>query len=103
MINHIVLFRFKPGATEKEIKLVFTSIQELASKFSGVQNFSWGTNTNNEGFTSGYNHALFLQFDSEETRTAYQQHPYNHKISKEIVIPALCNKKDPAIVFDYTV
>lgn len=101
MINHIVLFRFKPNIKAEEIQLVFNSIETLAQKFAGVKNFSWGPNTNEEGLAHGYDYALFLQFQSEDTRKAYQNDPYNHKISKEIVIPMLCPKKNPALVFDF--
>lgn len=101
MINHVVLFRFKPNIKSEEIQLVFDSIGKLAQKFTGVKNFSWGPNNNTEGLAQGYEYGLFLQFESEEVRTAYQDHPYNHKISQEIVIPMLCPKKNPAIVFDF--
>ena len=101
MINHIVLFRFKSNVTPEEIKLVFNSICTLAQKFQGVKNFSWGPNTNKEGYDQGYEYGLFLQFDSIATRSAYQNHPYNQKISQEIVIPMLCKKENPALVFDF--
>ncbi|UNM06062.1 MAG: Dabb family protein [Holosporaceae bacterium] len=102
MINHIVLFRFKKSISNQEINQVFESIKELASMFPGISNFSWGKNSNQEKMSVGYEYALFLQFDSEETRTKYQQHPFNEKISKEIVIPALCTQTNPAVVFDFS-
>ncbi len=102
MINHIVLFRFKKNISNKEINQVFESIKELANMFPGVTNFSWGKNNNQENMSADYEYALFLQFDSEETRRAYQQHPFNKKISKEIVIPALCTQTNPAVVFDFS-
>lgn len=101
MINHIVLLRFKKNISNQEINQVFESIKELANMFPGVTNFSWGKNNNQEDMSGGYEYGLFLQFDSEETRTAYQQHPFNKKISKEIVIPTLCTQTNPAVVFDF--
>jgi hypothetical protein len=103
MINHVVLFKFRKSLTSKEIQHLFEQIQKLSQLFPGIQNFSWGPNNNNEGLSQGFDYGLFLQFDSEETRTKYATHPLNAEISEKIVAPALENGLESALVFDYKV
>ena len=103
MINHIVLFKFKKSLTKKDIFHLFEQIQKLSTFFPGVQNFSWGPNNNQEGLSHGFEYSLFLQFDSEETRSKYQNHPFNKEISEKIVKPSLEKGSESALVFDYTV
>lgn len=101
MIHHIVLFKFKKSITEKEIRNLFDQIYKLSKFFPSIQNFSWGPQNNNEGLNKGFEYGFSLQFDSEETRKLYSEHPFNYEISETIVKPALENGLDSALVFDY--
>jgi len=101
MINHIVLFKFKKSLKKEDISHLFSQIQKLSEFFPKIQNFSWGPNNNGEGLTQGFQYSLFLQFDSKETRTKYENHPFNKQISEKVVRPALEKGIESAIVFDF--
>jgi len=103
MINHMVLFKFKESITEEEVIHLFEQIRKLSELFPGIRNFSWGRNNSLEDLTKGFEYALFLQFDSEETRRQYVCHPFNEEISEAVVRPALANGLESALVFDYWV
>ena len=103
MINHVVLFKFKKSITSHEVEYLFEQIRKLSQIFPGIQNFSWGANNNQEGLSHGFKYGLFLQFDSEQTRREYANHPFNAEISEKIVMPALENGLESALVFDYEI
>ncbi|HCI48996.1 MAG: hypothetical protein A2977_00305 [Alphaproteobacteria bacterium RIFCSPLOWO2_01_FULL_45_8] len=101
MINHIVLFKFKESLSLQDIDHLFTQIRKLSEFFPGIQNFSWGPNNSSYGLNRGFEYALFLQFDSEETRKQYGAHPLNEEISEKIVRPALENGLESSLVVDF--
>lgn len=101
MINHVVLFRFKKSLSPQEIVHLFEQIRKLSEFFPGIKNFSWGPNNSLDDLSKGFEYALFLQFDSEETRQQYANHPFNEEISESVVRPALEDGLESALVFDY--
>lgn len=95
-LRHVVLFKFKEGTSEEEIKKAEAAFAELPSKIPQIKGFEWGTNNSPEGLDKGFTHCFFLTFDSEEDRATYLPHP-DHKAFGGIIGPIL----EDVLVVDY--
>jgi len=81
-LRHVVLFKFKEGTAEADIKKVEAAFAANSP----------------EGLAKGFTHCFFLTFDSEEGRAIYLPHP-DHKAFGAVLTPFL----DDVLVLDYWV
>jgi len=95
-LRHVVLFKFKEGTTDEELKTVEKAFEALPSKIPEIVDFEWGTNNSPEGLDKGFTHCFFLTFNSEEGRSIYLPHP-EHKMFGEVITPHL----EDVLVVDY--
>jgi len=95
-LRHVVLFSFKPGSSEADIKKVEDAFRTLPSKIPEIKGFEWGTNNSPEGLAQGFTHCFFLTFNSEKDREIYLPHP-DHKAFGAILKPHL----EKVLVIDY--
>ena len=96
VLRHVVMFKFKDGTSEADIKKVEDAFRALPSKIKEIKGFEWGTNNSPENLNQGFTHCFFLTFDSEEARAAYLPHPA-HKAFGAVLGPHL----DKVLVLDY--
>ena len=96
LLRHVVMFKFKDGTSEADIKKVEDAFRALPSKIKEIKGFEWGTNNSPENLNQGFTHCFFLTFESEEGRAAYLPHPA-HKEFGGILGPHL----DKVLVVDY--
>ncbi|MEP7233003.1 MAG: Dabb family protein [Ginsengibacter sp.] len=96
LLRHVVLFSFKEGSTDAQIKSVTDAFAELPKKIPQVKTFEWGTNNSPENLNQGFTHCFFVSFASEADRAIYLPHPA-HLALIEILKPIL----DKALVIDY--
>lgn len=97
LVQHIVLFKFKPETTPEKLKEILATFEALPSKIKEIKGFQWGTNNSPEKLNKGLTHAFILTFDSEKDRDAYLPHPA-HKAFGAAVGPWL----DEVTVVDFT-
>jgi hypothetical protein len=90
VVQHVVLFKFKPETTPEKLKEILTAFEALPSKIKEIKGFEWGTNNSPENHAHGLTHAFILTFDSEKDRDAYLPHPA-HKEFGTIVGPWLAD------------
>ena len=95
-LRHVVLFKFKEGTSDEDIKKVEAAFAELPSKIPQIKDFEWGTNNSPEGLDKGFTHCFFLTFASEEDRAIYLPHP-DHKAFGAVLSPHL----EDVLVVDY--
>ena len=95
-LRHVVLFKFKEGTAESDIKKVEEAFSALPAKIPQIRDYEWGTNNSPEGLDKGFTHCFFLTFDSEEDRAVYLPHP-DHKAFGDVLGPHL----DDVTVVDY--
>ncbi len=96
LLRHVVLFSFKEGSTDAQIRSVTDAFAELPKKIPQVKTFEWGTNNSPENLNQGFTHCFFVSFASEADRAIYLPHPA-HLALIEILKPIL----DKALVIDY--
>ncbi|MBM4154072.1 MAG: Dabb family protein [Lentisphaerae bacterium] len=95
-LRHVVLFKFKDGAAEADIRAVENAFRGLAVKIDLIREFEWGTNNSPEGLSQGFTHCFFVTFATAEARDAYLPHP-DHKAFVDVLKPVL----DKVLVVDY--
>ena len=97
-LRHVVLFKFKEGTSEADIKKVEEAFSALPGKIPEIKAYEWGTNNSPEGLDKGFTHCFFLTFESEEARdrAVYLPHP-DHKAFGDVLGPHL----DDVLVVDY--
>lgn len=95
-LRHVVLFKFKDGTLEEDIKKVEQAFAALPGKIPQIKAYEWGINNSPEGLDKGFTHCFFLSFDTEADRAIYLPHP-DHKAFGDILGPHL----DDVLVVDY--
>ncbi len=95
-LRHVVLFKFKDGTSDANIKKVEAAFRGLPSKIKEIKAFEYGLNNSPENLNQGFTHSFFLTFDSEEGRAIYLPHPA-HKAFGDVLKPHL----DKVLVIDY--
>ena len=75
MIQHVVLFKFKPEITPAKLKELEESFAALPSQIKEIVGFQWGLNNSPEKHDKGFTHGYILTFKTEKDRDAYLPHP----------------------------
>lgn len=98
MIQHIVLFKFKPEVSPDQIDHIFTNLAELKDLVPGIISFNGGPYSSPEGLNQGYTHGLIITFETAAHRDAYLPHPEHERV-KAIIL----NYLDDVIAFDFNI
>lgn len=96
VLRHVVLFKFKDGASAADVKKVEDAFRALPAQIKEIKGLEWGTNNSPEGLAQGFTHCFFLTFASEQDRAVYLPHPA-HKAFGAVLGPHL----DKVLVVDY--
>ncbi len=84
VLQHVVLFKFKPDATPEKVAEIIAAFEALPSKIKEIKGFQWGTNNSPEKHDKGLTHAFILTFDDAKGRDAYLPHPAHAEFGKLI-------------------
>jgi len=90
VLQHVVLFKFKPETTPEKVAEIVAAFEALPSKIKEIKGFQWGTNNSPEKHDKGLTHAFILTFANEKDRDAYLPHPA-HKDFGKVVGPWLAD------------
>ena len=74
-LRHIVVFKYKPGATEELIKQVMDAFVALKTKIPGIVSIEHGVNNSPEKRNQGFTHVYQVTFTNAAARDAYLPHP----------------------------
>ncbi|MEM1135457.1 MAG: Dabb family protein [Bacteroidota bacterium] len=96
MLRHVVLFKFKDGTSDAEVKEIEDAFRGLPAKIDAIKDFEWGTDVSVENIAQGYTHCFFVTFADEAGRAIYIPHP-DHKAFGDVLKPHL----DKVLVIDY--
>lgn len=87
MLRHVVLLRWRDGATEAEKKGVEEGLEALPAAIPEIRRYQWGRDA---GLAEGnFDFALVADFDSPADFAAYQNHPEHLRLLAERVRPAI--------------
>ena len=99
MVRHVVVFKFKPAATEAQIKQVTDAFVALKTKIPGIVSLEHGVNNSPEKRNQGFTHVYQVTFTNAAARDAYLPHPA-HKAFGELL--GKLGVLEDVFVVDYT-
>ena len=80
-LRHVVVFKYKQGATEEQIREVTDAFRQLKDKIGGIVSFEHGINNSSEGLSRGFTHVYVVTFEDAKARDAYLPHPEHKKFT----------------------
>ena len=83
-VRHIVVFKYKAGASEEQIRQVTEAFAALRTKIPGIVSFEHGVNNSPEKLNQGFTHVYQVTFTNAAARDAYLPHPA-HKAFGELL------------------
>src|SRR5437879_324094 len=97
MIEHVVLFKTIPSATEEQKQRMVEELRGLKDKIPGIVDLSVGRNfsARNQGFDIG----LVVRFESREALEGYLPHPAHRACVDAYINPI----REDVIVVDYEI
>jgi hypothetical protein len=81
-VRHIVIFKYKSGTTEEQIRQVTDAFRDLKETIPGIVSFERGVNNSPEGKNLGFTHVYLLTFEDAKARNAYLPHPEHKKFGE---------------------
>jgi hypothetical protein len=81
-VRHVVVFKYKPGATAEQIQQVTKAFRELRTKIPGITAFEDGVNNSPEKKNLGFTHVHVMTFEDAAARDAYLPHPEHKKFGE---------------------
>ena len=96
ILRHVVLFKFKDGATPEQVQEVVAAFGALKSKIDTIEDYEWGTDVGVENLAAGFTHCFVVSFRDAAGRDLYLPHPA-HEEFKKLVGPRL----DKVLVVDF--
>jgi len=96
VLRHVVLFKFKDGTTDEQIRQIEEAFCALPGKVDEIYALEWGTDVSVENVSQGFTHCFLVSFLSEADRAVYLPHP-EHKAFGTLLRPHL----DQVLVVDY--
>ena len=97
-VRHVVVFKYKAGATEAQIAQVTTAFRGLKDRIPGIVAFEHGVNNSPEGKNLGFSHVYLMTFTDAAARDAYLPHPDHQAFVEQLVQGGVF---EDAFVVDY--
>jgi hypothetical protein len=98
-VRHVVVFRYKPGASPEKIRQITEAFAALKGQIPGILAFEHGVNNSPEKLDQGFTHVYQLTFTNAAARDVYLVHPA-HKAFGTLLGGS--GVFDAAFVVDYT-
>ena len=98
-VRHVVVFKYRAGATPEQIRQVTQAFAALKDRIPGILAFEHGVNDSPEGLNQGFTHVHLLTFASPAARDAYLPHPEHQAFGR--LLGAL-GVVEGAFVVDYS-
>jgi Stress responsive A/B Barrel Domain len=96
LVKHIVLLKFKPEITERQIEEAIQRCGSLKELIPGITDFISGPYASPEGANQGFTHAFIVTFVDAASRDAYLPHPEH-----EVVRDLLLSRIESVVAFDF--
>ena len=97
MVEHLVLFKLKPDATEEQKEAAIQALQGLKKQMDGIVDLTCGRNFSER--SQGFEIGLLVRFRDRAALEAYLPHPAHRGAVEQFVHPIRAD----TIVVDYEV
>ncbi len=95
MVDHIVLFKVRAGATPQQQEAMISALLSLAHRVPGIERIAAGANFSDR--SRGFTHGLVVRFTSREALDAYLPHPDHREVVERYIEPIT----EEVVVVDY--
>ncbi len=95
MVEHVVLFKLKPEATEAQKTAMIEALQGLKGQIEGIADLTCGRNFSER--SQGYEIGLVARFRDRDALDAYIPHPAHRGVVEKYINPI----RQDVIVADY--
>lgn len=99
-VTHMISLKFKDNIDKQMIDGFFSRLYALREHTPGLLSFKHGSYQSKEGLNQGFTHAFIMEFDTEENRDNYLNHPKHQSLAPTIVDTLEDNVKG-VIAFDF--
>ncbi len=89
MIEHLVLFKWKPETSTEKISEVMAHLKALKGKIPGIIDLSCGENFSER--SQGFQHGLVVKFENKAALDAYMPHPIHQEVVQNLIKPILAD------------
>ncbi|HEY0208344.1 Dabb family protein [Acerihabitans sp.] len=100
MIEHNVLFRFKPALGQADIQQIAVTLLAMDQYIPGILKASWHVNASREQHDKGFRHMLRLCFADSAVLEQYLTHRHHLYVCENILFPVLADGAGSVLVFD---
>ena len=97
MVEHVVLFKLKPGATEPEKTAAIAALKGLRDQIPGIVDLTCGRNFSER--SQGHEIGLVVRFQDRAALEAYIPHPAHRGVVEKHIHPI----REAVIVVDYEI
>lgn len=97
MIEHVVLFKLKPGTSTGERQTAIQALKALRGQIEGIVDLTCGENFSER--SQGYHIGLVVRFRDRASLDAYLPHPAHRGAVEQHIQPI----REDVIVVDYEV
>lgn len=84
-VRHVVVFKYKADATEKQIQQITDAFSKLKGKVPGIVSFEHGINDSPENKNQGFTHVYMVTFENAKARDNYLPHPEHKKFVDQLI------------------
>jgi hypothetical protein len=95
MVEHVVLFKIRPDATDAQKNEMLANLLGLKAKIRGIVHATAGANYSDR--SRGYTHGFVVRFADRAALDAYLPHPEHQAVVERCVKPIT----DEVLVVDY--
>ncbi|CAN5283906.1 hypothetical protein BH23BAC1_BH23BAC1_10050 [soil metagenome] len=81
-VRHVVVFKYKPNATEEQIQKVTKAFGNMKNTIPGIVAFEHGVNDSPENKNLGFTHVYMITFENALARDNYLPHPEHKKFGQ---------------------
>jgi hypothetical protein len=81
-VRHIVVFKYKAGASDAQIAEVTKAFGEMKKTIPGIVSFEHGVNDSPENKNQGFTHIYQVTFENAQARDTYLPHPEHKKFGQ---------------------
>jgi hypothetical protein len=81
-VRHVVVFKYRPGTTDEQIREVTDAFRALKDQIPGILHFEHGVNDSPEGKDLGFTHVYLMTFADAGARDTYLPHPRHREFGQ---------------------
>ena len=97
MIEHLVIFKWKPDTTESQIAAAHGALRGLKDSIPGIVSITCGSTISDRG--QGYTTGLVVRLENKAALDAYGPHPAHQAVVANFISPI----RENLIAIDYEV